>query len=67
MDLTWESMQGKVGLAGEVFSVGEGALARFFSLAVVGDVASVRLAEEAGVDPTPVDTIERFKVRLAEG
>ena len=67
MDLTWDSMQGKVGLAGEVFSIGDGPLARFFSLAAVGDVASVRMAEEAGVDPTPVDTIERFKVRLVEG
>jgi len=66
MDLTWESMSGKVALAGEVLSLGDGALARFFSMAAVGDVASVRLAEDAGVDPTPVDTIERFKVRLAE-
>jgi glucose/mannose-6-phosphate isomerase len=67
MDLTWESMQNKVALAGEVLSAGEGPLARFFSLSAVGDVASVRIAEDAGVDPTPVDTIERFKVRLAEG
>ena len=67
MDLTWESMTGKVGLAGEVLSAGDGALARFFSLSVVGDVASVRMAEDAGIDPTPVDTIERFKVRLTEG
>lgn len=67
MDLTWESMTGKVGLAGEVLSSGEGPLARFFSLSAVGDVASVRLAEDAGIDPTPVDTIEAFKVRLTEG
>jgi glucose/mannose-6-phosphate isomerase len=64
MDLTWESMAGKVGLAGEVISQGDGPLARFFSLSVVGDVASVRLAEDAGIDPTPVDAIEHFKVRL---
>jgi hypothetical protein len=24
----------------------------------------VRLAEDAGIDPTPVDAIEHFKVRL---
>jgi glucose/mannose-6-phosphate isomerase len=67
MDLTWESMTGKVGLAGEVESRGEGPLARFFAMSVVGDVASVHMAETAGIDPTPVDTIEAFKVRLAEG
>lgn len=47
--------------AGTVTSLGDSPLARFFSLAVVGDVASVRVAEAAGSDPEPVETIERFK------
>lgn len=50
--------------AGTVVSLGESPLARFFSLAVVGDVASVRVAEAAGTDPVPVETIERFKRQL---
>jgi glucose/mannose-6-phosphate isomerase len=53
--------------AGSVRSSGDGPFARFFSLAVVGDVASLLVAEAAGTDPTPVDTIERFKVSLEEG
>lgn len=67
MDLTWESMAGKVKLAGDVIAHGSGPVARFFSLAAVGDVASVAMAQRLGVDPTPVATIERFKQRLAEG
>jgi hypothetical protein len=35
-------------------------------LAVVGDVASVAVAETTGVDPTPVPTLERFKDMLRE-
>lgn len=67
MDLTWESMTGKVRLVGDVVAQGAGPIARFFSLAAVGDVASVAMAERLGVDPTPVAAIEEFKVRLAEG
>lgn len=66
MDLTWESMAGKVMLAGDVQAQGTGPLARFFSLAAVGDVASATMSDHLGVDPMPVATIEEFKVRLAE-
>jgi hypothetical protein len=47
-----------------VVSSGTGPIARFFSLAVVGDVASVVVAENAGTDPTPVDILETFKTTL---
>lgn len=47
-----------------VVSSGVGPIARFFSLAAVGDVASVTVAENAGTDPTPVDTLEGFKTTL---
>ncbi len=67
MDLTEESIADKVFVAGSVESQGSGPLARFFSLAVVGDITSVVMAEEAGIDPTPVATIETFKTRLTEG
>ena len=60
-------LSGKVRRVGDVHSSGDGALARFFSLAVVGDVASVAMAEAAGVDATPVVTLEAFKTMLAKG
>jgi len=67
MDLTREAIEGNVFVAGEVLAQGSGPLARFFTLAATGDVASIVMAQRAGIDPEPVATIERFKVRLAEG
>jgi len=67
LDLSGTVLSGKVRRVGDVLSTGDGPLARFFSLAVVGDVASVAMAETAGVDPTPVETLEAFKTMLAKG
>ena len=67
LDLSGTVLSGKVRRVGDVHSSGDGALARFFSLAVVGDVASVAMAEAAGVDATPVVTLEAFKKMLAKG
>ena len=67
LDLSGAVLSGKVRRVGDVHSSGDGALARFFSLAVVGDVASVAMAEAAGVDATPVVTLEAFKTMLAKG
>jgi glucose/mannose-6-phosphate isomerase len=50
----------------EVAAEGETPLARLVSLVVTGDLASLRLAEAAGVDPVPVDTIEKLKKLLTE-
>jgi glucose/mannose-6-phosphate isomerase len=55
-----------VSVAGTVIAQGESPLERFFTLASVGDVASVELAALVGVDPTPVALLEEFKVRLRE-
>ncbi len=66
MRLSTEVLAGKVAVVGDVVSQGETPLDRFFSLAVVGDVASVHLAKNAGVDATPVVMLEEFKKRLAE-
>ena len=63
--LTAELMSG-VHRAGTVASHGSGPLARLFSLVVVGDLVSVAVAEQAGVDPVPVLVIERLKKALAE-
>lgn len=67
LDLSGTVLGGNVRRVGEVRSAGTGPLARFFSLAVVGDVASVFMAEDAGIDPTPVETLEEFKIMLAKG
>jgi glucose/mannose-6-phosphate isomerase len=67
LDLTGTVLAGSARRVGEVRSVGTGPLARFFSLAAVGDVVSVFMAEEAGIDPTPVATLEEFKTMLAKG
>jgi glucose/mannose-6-phosphate isomerase len=67
LDLSGTVLSGSVRRIGEVRSAGTGPLARFFSLAAVGDVASVFMAEESGVDPTPVATLEEFKTMLAKG
>jgi glucose/mannose-6-phosphate isomerase len=48
-----------------VESVGESALDRVLSLVFLGDLVSVYMAVLAGVDPTPVDVLERFKGELA--
>jgi len=54
----------QVHLAGTVSSQGTGPLARLFSLVVIGDLVSVAVAERAGVDPVPVEVIERLKKAL---
>jgi glucose/mannose-6-phosphate isomerase len=41
-------------------------LERVLSLVMLGDLVSVQLAELDGVDPTPVEALDRFKVALAD-
>lgn len=62
--LTAELMS-QVHMAGTISSHGTGPLARLFSLVVIGDLVSVAVAEQAGVDPVPVAVIERLKKALA--
>ncbi len=59
-----EVVEEKAGICGDYTGVGKGFLAQMFSLIVLGDYASVYLALLRGVDPTPVGTIEKLKVRL---
>jgi glucose/mannose-6-phosphate isomerase len=55
-----------VGAHGHVVSTrGSSPLERVLSLVFFGDLVSVYLAILAGVDPTPVDVLERFKGELA--
>ncbi|KUG03848.1 glucose-6-phosphate isomerase, archaeal ii / mannose-6-phosphate isomerase, archaeal [hydrocarbon metagenome] len=50
----------------EVHSRGESYLARVFSLIYVGDYASVYLALDYGINPTPVKMIDYLKEQLAQ-
>lgn len=50
----------------EVRAKGDSELARLTSLTVCGDLVSYLLAIEAGVDPVPVETIEKLKELLAK-
>ena len=51
---------------GHVAAGGETPLARLMSLTVCGDLVSWMLAVEAGVDPVPVETIEKLKKLLVK-
>ncbi len=44
---------------------GEGPLAQLFDLVLVGDVMSLHLAEDAGVDPGPIPSLELLKAGLS--
>jgi glucose/mannose-6-phosphate isomerase len=50
----------------EIWSRGEGLLARMFSLIYIGDFASFYLAILYGVDPTPVHRLDYLKHRLGQ-
>ena len=61
---TMTDLAGAVTTAGIVHARGVGPLARLFSLTVVGDLVSVALADQRGVDPFPIVRLERFKETL---
>jgi len=47
-----------------VEAAGDGPLAQFLDLALVGDMASLHLAEDLGVDPGPVPTRDDLEARV---
>jgi glucose/mannose-6-phosphate isomerase len=65
MEIVAEMVERSGGRATWFRPKGEGLLARLYSLAVLGDLASLYLAAARGVDPTPVASIDRLKSRLA--
>ena len=48
----------------EVWATGRSSLARLMSLIALGDFTSAYVAIRKGVDPTPVDVIQRLKAAL---
>ncbi|HWI54853.1 MAG TPA: bifunctional phosphoglucose/phosphomannose isomerase [Desulfobacteria bacterium] len=66
MDISTDIIKNTVSDITEVWSEGEGQLARMFSLTYIGDFVSVYLAALYGTDPTPVKNIDYLKNKLAE-
>jgi len=50
----------------EVWSRGESKLSKMISALLIGDFTSIYLAILRGIDPTPVETINRIKMKIAE-
>jgi glucose/mannose-6-phosphate isomerase len=65
-DLTREIVEPHIASALSITGEGQGPLARMLDLVMLGDYASLYLALLRGVDPGPVEPIERLKKRLAE-
>jgi glucose/mannose-6-phosphate isomerase len=66
VELTCESASEAGAPVERVSSRGETGIERVLSLVLLGDLVSVYLAVLRGVDPTPVEAIERFKSALAQ-
>ncbi|HSJ73132.1 MAG TPA: bifunctional phosphoglucose/phosphomannose isomerase [Miltoncostaeaceae bacterium] len=65
-DLTREIVEPHVDSSLSITAEGQAPLARMLDLVMLGDYASLYLALLRGVDPGPVEPIERLKARLAE-
>jgi glucose/mannose-6-phosphate isomerase len=65
--VTRRIVEPRVALWHEVESEGVSRLGRMLSLVQLGDWVSYWLAVRQGVDPTPVESIQRLKATLAEG
>jgi glucose/mannose-6-phosphate isomerase len=66
IDLTAAEVEGAGAPVVRVESRGDSRLERVLSLVLLGDLASVYLAVLDGVDPTPVELLDRFKAALAK-
>lgn len=67
IQITWDLALGKADQVLEVRSQGRSRLAQLFSLLYFGDFVSTYLALLLGKDPSPVETIQGLKKRLAQG
>ena len=64
-DLTRDLLRQKAGVVHEVWTEGDSALARIFSMIYFGDFVSLYLAYLNEVDPTPVTVIEMLRRELS--
>lgn len=65
MEISKQIIQSKVDAVLEVESRGQGFLAKFYSLAYLGDYVSFYLAQDYGINPTPVEIIDFLKNELS--
>ena len=65
IDVTKELMAGRVAGMTDLWAEGESSLARLLSLVYPGDLASYYLALLYGVDPSPIQVIDRLMQELA--
>lgn len=66
MEISRGIIQDHVAGIAEVEARGNSFLARFYSLAYIGDYVSFYLAQEYGINPTPVKVIDYLKAELAK-
>jgi glucose/mannose-6-phosphate isomerase len=66
-DITKELIGNRAENALEIESEGQSPLARLLSLLLVTQLAAIYLALVRGIDPGPVEVIEKLKKKLAEG
>jgi glucose/mannose-6-phosphate isomerase len=66
IDLTMDLAFSKAGELIEVHAEGKYKLSKMLSLMYVGDFTSVYLAILRGIDPTPVEIIDKLKKRMAD-
>ena len=67
IELTRGLIAGEAAATFRIESVGDSAAERLLSLVVLGDLVSLYLAVLNGVDPGPVEVLERLKSTLAGG
>ena len=65
IDVTAELVAPSVSTLERVEAPGDTPTERVLSLVLLGDLVSVYLAALSGIDPTPVEAIERLKRKLA--
>ncbi len=65
-DIVAEVLEEVVSGVEEVHAQGEGPLAQLFDLMFFGDVTTLHLAYQAGVDPGPIAVLDEMKARLSE-
>jgi glucose/mannose-6-phosphate isomerase len=51
----------------DVWAEGEGELAQLLDLVMLGDFVSLHLAAQEGIDPGPMDTLDRIKQTVSSG
>jgi|SRR5829696_5329772 len=64
-ELTAEAIAAAGAEVARVQTIGETRVSRLFSAVMLGDLVSLRLAEALGVDPLPVEAIDRLKSDLS--